>query len=72
MLQGTTRDPDEVLGEMPPDLNPITAEKVAINAVMAGCKPEYMPVVLAVVEAALIPSSVCTGCCALPISRARS
>jgi len=55
MLQGTTRDPDEVLGEMPPDLNPITVEKVAINAVMAGCKPEYMPVVLAVVEAALIP-----------------
>jgi hypothetical protein len=29
----------------------ITAEKVAINAVMAGCKPEYMPVVLAAVEA---------------------
>ena len=32
----------------------VTAEKVAINAVMAGCKPEYMPVVLAAVEAALI------------------
>lgn len=28
----------------------ITAEKVAINAVMAGCKPEYMPVVVAAVE----------------------
>ena len=55
MLQGTTRDPDEVLGEMPPDLNPITVEKVAINAVMAGCRPEYFPVVLAVTEAALKP-----------------
>lgn len=54
MLQGTTRKPDDVLGLMPPDLVPCTVEKVAINAVMAGCKPEYMPVVLAAVEAALI------------------
>jgi hypothetical protein len=54
MLQGTTRRPGEVLGMVPPDLAPCTVEKVAINAVMAGCKPEYMPVVLAAVEAALI------------------
>ena len=54
MLQGTTRDPGEVLGMVPPDLSPCTVEKVAINAVMAGCKPEYLPVVLAAVEAALI------------------
>ncbi|MDE0941204.1 MAG: thioredoxin family protein [Alphaproteobacteria bacterium] len=54
MLQGTTRAPDEVIGIIPPDLSPCTVEKVAINAVMAGCKPEYMPVVLAAVEAALI------------------
>lgn len=54
MLQGTTRKPDEVIGLMPPDLVPCTVEKVAINAVMAGCKPEYMPVVLAAVEAVLI------------------
>ncbi len=54
MLAGTTRRPDELLGHMPPDLAPCTVEKVAINAVMAGCKPEYMPVVLAAVEAALI------------------
>ena len=54
MLAGTTRKPDELLGMMPPDLAPCTVEKVAINAVMAGCKPEYMPVVLAAVEAALI------------------
>ena len=37
---------------MPPDLVECTVEKVAINAVMAGCKPEYLPVVLAAVEAA--------------------
>lgn len=54
MLQGTSRKPEEVLGMVPPDLAPCTVEKVAINAVMAGCKPEYMPVVLAAVEAALI------------------
>lgn len=54
MLAGTTRAPDEMLGMVPPDLAPCTVEKVAINAVMAGCKPEYMPIVLAAVEAALI------------------
>ena len=37
-----------------PDLQPCTVEKVAINAVMAGCKPEYLPVVIAAVEACLI------------------
>ena len=54
MLAGTPRRPDEVIGLVPPDLAPCTVEKVAINAVMAGCKPEYLPVVLAAVEAALI------------------
>ncbi len=54
MLQGTTRAPDEVIGLVPPDLAPCTVEKVAINAVLAGCKPEYLPIVLAAVEAALV------------------
>jgi len=39
---------------VPPNMGVGTVEKIAINAVMAGCKPEYMPVVLAAVEAALI------------------
>jgi hypothetical protein len=55
MLGGTDRRPDEVVGLVPPNLAPCTVEKVAINAVMAGCKPEYMPVVLGVLEAALDP-----------------
>jgi hypothetical protein len=55
MLGGTERRPDEVVGLVPPNLAPCTVEKVAINAVMAGCKPEYMPVVLGVLEAALEP-----------------
>ena len=52
MLDGTSRTPDEVVATVPPDLVPCTVEKVAINAVMAGCKPEYLPVVLAALEAA--------------------
>lgn len=53
MLTGTDRDPQEIVGLIPPNLNPCTVEKVAINAVMAGCKPEYLPVVLAAVDAVL-------------------
>ena len=52
MLAGTTRSPAEIIGIVPPDNVPCSIEKVAINAVMAGCKPEYLPVVLAAVEAA--------------------
>lgn len=52
MLEGTTRKPDEIVADVPPDLVPCSVEKVAINAVLSGCKPEYLPVVLAAVEAA--------------------
>lgn len=52
MLQGTTRDPQEVVVEVPPNLAPVTVEKVAVNAVMAGARPQYLPVILAAVEAA--------------------
>jgi hypothetical protein len=50
-LEGTTRAPDTVVAVVPPNLLPVTVEKVAVNAVMAGCRPEYLPVVLAAVEA---------------------
>jgi hypothetical protein len=52
MLEGTARAPDDVVAVVPPDLVECTVEKVAVNAVMAGCRPEYMPVVLASLEAA--------------------
>ena len=52
MLQGTSRAPDDVVAVIPPDLVECTVEKVAVNAVLAGCRPEYLPVVLAAVEAA--------------------
>ncbi len=51
MLAGTTRDADEVVALAPPNLVECTVEKVAINAVMAGCLPEYLPVVIAALEA---------------------
>ena len=52
MLTGTDRQPEEFVAIIPPALVDCTVEKVAINAVMAGCRPEYLPVVLAAVEAA--------------------
>lgn len=51
MLAGTARDPQEVVALMPPNMGEVTVEKIAINAVMAGCRPEYLPVVIATVEA---------------------
>ena len=52
MLEGTSLPPDQVICTLPPNLAECTVEKVAVNAVMAGCLPEYLPVVLAAVEAA--------------------
>lgn len=51
MLKGTNRPADEVIAPIPPKWGSATVEKVAINAVMAGCKPEYMPVIIAAIEA---------------------
>lgn len=46
---------DQVLGRIPPLNGTVSVEKIAINAVMAGCKPDYFPVVLAGVKAVLQP-----------------
>lgn len=52
MLKGTSHSPDEVVTTtMWPERLTVTVEKVAIVGVMAGCKPEYMPVLLAICEA---------------------
>ncbi len=45
------RSRDELVAEMPPNFGRATVERIAVNAVMAGCRPEYFPVVLAAVEA---------------------
>jgi hypothetical protein len=47
------RDPAEVVGIVPPRNGIATIEKIAINCAMAGCKPEYVPLVIAAVEAML-------------------
>ena len=51
MLGGTQRDAQEVVAKIAPNYAPATVEKLAINAVLAGCKPEYLPVVIAAIEA---------------------
>jgi hypothetical protein len=50
MLTGTSREPGEPVGNIPPAMEPATVRTVAIHAVMAGCKPEYLPVVLGGIE----------------------
>ncbi|MBI4641579.1 MAG: hypothetical protein HY731_12845 [Candidatus Tectomicrobia bacterium] len=51
MLQYTDRDPDEEIGKIAPKFFPATLAKIAVNAVMAGCLPEYFPIVLTALEA---------------------
>jgi len=52
MLKGTKHAPDEIVAPaMEPEKLVVTVEKVAINGVMAGAKPEYMPALLALAEA---------------------
>jgi hypothetical protein len=55
MLKGTSHNPDEIVGHMSPthfrEAWEYTVEKVAVNAVMAGARPEYLPVILALAAA---------------------
>lgn len=51
MLQPLDRDPGEVVGTLAPRYGKATLEKIAINAVMAGCLPAYFPVVVAAIAA---------------------
>ncbi|HJU09794.1 MAG TPA: UGSC family (seleno)protein [Candidatus Binataceae bacterium] len=54
-LRFTERSPDESLGPILPDNRTATVWSVAVNGVMAGCRPEYMPVLLALTEAMADP-----------------
>ncbi|RPI42406.1 MAG: hypothetical protein EHM59_17915 [Betaproteobacteria bacterium] len=54
-LRYTDRLPDEVLGIMHPSLSAATVWSVAVNGVMSGCRPEYMPVLLAIADAMADP-----------------
>jgi len=54
-LRFTDRAPDEILGVLLPDNRAATVWSVAVNGVMAGCRPEYMPVLVALAEAMADP-----------------
>jgi hypothetical protein len=64
MLKGTSHPPDKVVGRLRPaafrEFWELTVEKVAVNAVMAGAKPEYLPVILALAASGLTARSSST------------
>lgn len=70
MLEGTTLRREHVVGVVEPGYGKATVEKIAINAVMAGCLPQYMPVIIAAVEAIVEPRFYLAGvlCTAGPVS----
>src|SRR5436305_13115186 len=51
VLAASGRAPAALIAMVPPNYGRATVEKIAVNAVMAGCRPEYLPVVIAAVEA---------------------
>lgn len=56
MLAGTTRRRDEVIAALAPGFANATVENIAVNAVMAGCEPAYLPVLIAAVDACADPA----------------
>ncbi|MBL8379922.1 MAG: hypothetical protein JNM79_18780 [Burkholderiales bacterium] len=70
MLGGTRRRPDEVVGRMRPtnyrEFWEYTVEKVAVNAVMAGARPEYFPVILAMAASGMTARQSSTTSWAAP------
>jgi hypothetical protein len=55
MLRHTRRPPEDIVATIAPGMGTATVEYIAINAVMAGCYPEYLPVVIAAAEAVATP-----------------
>jgi hypothetical protein len=62
MLGPVGEDPAQALGVIQPRNAPVTLEKIAVNAVMAGCRPAHFPVVVAAVRAILRPEFNVAGC----------
>jgi hypothetical protein len=54
-LFATKEEPGTVLGVLPPELREVTITNIAVNGVMAGCRPEYMPVLVAVAQCLMDP-----------------
>jgi hypothetical protein len=55
MVAGTSRERDSVVAVLEPGFGIATVEKIAANAVMAGCRPEHLPVIIAAIEALADP-----------------
>jgi hypothetical protein len=70
IIEYLKREPAEIVGVIPPRNGVATIEKIAINSVMAGCKPEFVPIVIAAIEAMLAERfnlngvQTTTHCCA--------
>src|SRR2546428_578829 len=60
-VEASSRAAEELIGLVAPRLGRATVEKIAINAVMAGCRPEYLPAVIAGVEAICDPAFALVG-----------
>ncbi len=60
-VEASGRAGDELIGLVAPRLGRATVEKIAINAVLAGCRPEYLPAVIAGVEAICDPAFALVG-----------
>ena len=63
MLQGTDYPAEYVVAKIPPMMGLATVEKIAVNAVMAGCLPTYLPVLIAAVKGAMDPKIYLEGWC---------
>src|SRR5207342_1163115 len=65
MLKGTSHPPDKIVGRLRPtafrEFWEFTVEKVAVNAVMAGARPEYFPVILALASSGISARSSSTS-----------
>jgi hypothetical protein len=61
MLEGTELPREHLVAVFPPGQGKATIEKIAINAVMAGCLPQYMPIILAAVDAIIDPAFFLVG-----------
>jgi len=55
MVEKANMRPDEILGAVPPQGGALTVELAAVHAVMAGCRPDYMPLLIAALQALLVP-----------------
>jgi hypothetical protein len=65
-LRFTPRKPDDVLAVVPQEGREASILSIAVNGVMAGCRPEYMPILVAIVDAMVDPAFRIQDCGSTP------